>query len=346
MTDKINPFPEIENITPVAIPFNEVPYLFTANIYALGRDEITLIDAGPWLPGVLDFIKKSFKKNGLDLNNVKRIILTHGHMDHFGIAKRLIKEIGHPVDVYIHPEDLWKISSEYLDNEIWLDELLLLQKLTDIPEEDFKIMTMGIRKYYSIAAPLDDLKTMEDNDVFHGDGYRLEVVYTPGHSPGLCSLYEPDKKVLFSSDHIIKKITPKPILTLKREHLIDKNFKSLEAYENSLKRVSELDVDYVFPGHGEWIEDMSPVVNLYRKHYAERMALVLKAVSSRQLPLYHLVKDVFPNAEKGDLFIALSEIMSHLEILTDMGRVEIIDNGPPVIYRAAGENAAVLNLKG
>jgi glyoxylase-like metal-dependent hydrolase (beta-lactamase superfamily II) len=344
MTDIINPFPEIENVTPIAIPFNEVPYLLTANLFALGQEEITLIDAGPLLPGVLDFIKDSFQREGLDFCKIKRVILTHGHMDHFGLAETLVKEIGHPVDVYIHPEDRWKISSEYLDNEIWYDELLLLQKLTDIPDEDFRIMAKGVRKYYSIATPIDDVKTMEDGDMFYGDGYSLQVVYTPGHSPGLCSLYEPDKNVLFCSDHIIKNITPKPILTLKRDTLIDKNFKSLEAYENSLKRVSELDVRYVFPGHGEWIEDMNPVINLYRKHYAQRKKLVWKAVNDKGLPLYHLVKDVFPNAEKGDLFIALSEIMSHLEVLLDVGLIEITDKGPPFIYRAVGKEADLLNL--
>ena len=63
------------------------------------------------------------------------------------------------------------------------------------------------------------------------------------------------------------------------------------------------------------------------------MELVYNAVKKKEMPLYHLVRDVFPNVEAGDLFIALSEIISHLDVLVDKGRVEIKDQGPPVIYR-------------
>ncbi len=334
MIEIIKPFPKLKNITPVPIPFNEVPYLLTANIYALGRDEITLIDAGPGIPGVLEFIKDSFAEEGLRFSNINRIILTHGHMDHFGLAASIKKELDHPVEIFIHPEDQWRVSTEFLENEVWVDELRMLQALTDIPEDDFKIMIKSIRQYYSIAEPIDGLKTMEDNDLFHGDGYTLQVVYCPGHDPGLCCLYEPQQKVLFSSDHIIKKLTPKPILAFNRNILLDKDFKGLAAYENSLERVLKLDIDYMFPGHGEWIEDMHPVIKHYRQNFSERMEYVWNAVKEKEMPVYHLIRDVFPNVEAGYLFIAISEIVSHLEVLVDLGRAEIINEGPPVIYRA------------
>lgn len=334
MTDIIKPFPKLKNITPVPIPFNEVPYLLTANIYALGRDQITLIDAGPGIPGVLDFIKDSFSKEGLNFNNINRIILTHGHMDHFGLAASIKEELDHPVEIFLHTEDHWKISTDFINNEVWVDEFRMLQELTEIPDDDFKILVEKVRTYYSIAKPLDDLKTMKDNDIFYGKGYSLQVVFTPGHEPGLCCLYEPDQKVLFSSDHILKNLTPKPILAFDRDKHIDKDYKGLMAYEKSLERVSKLDVKYMFPGHGEWIEDMHPLIKQYRQHYSERMEIVLNAVRKKEMPLYYLVRDVFPNAGAGDLFIALSEIISHLEVLVDLGRVEILNSGPPVIYRA------------
>lgn len=334
MTDIIKPFPKLKNITPIPIPFNEVPYLLTANIYALGRDEITLIDAGPRIPGVMEFIKESFIKEGLKFSNINRIILTHGHMDHFGLAAEIRDELDHPLDVFLHPEDHWKISSDFINNEVWLKELHILKKLAGIPDDNFIIMVKNVRRYYGIAEPFDGLKPMEDNDIFYGEGYSLRVVFSPGHDQGLCCLYEPEQKVLFSSDHIIKNLTPKPILALSRDKLIDKAYKGLIAFEKSLQRVSKLDVRYLFPGHGEWIEDMHPVIKQYRQHHSERMEQVWNAVKQKEGPVFYLVKEVFPNAEAGDLFIALSEIMSHLEVLEYFGRVEIIEEGPPIIYRA------------
>ncbi len=334
MTELIRPFPKIRNITPIPIPFNEVPYLLTANIYALGKKEITLIDVGPDIPGSLEFIMESFKREGLMFNNINRIILTHGHMDHFGLASEIIKQLDHPVEIYIHPEGIWKISSEFLKNEIWADELDQLKEMAGIPDDVLNAMKRGIRKYYSIAKPIDDPKAMEDDHIFNGEGYSLRVVFTPGHDPGLCCLYEPEQKILFSSDHIIKNLTPKPILAMNRDRMRDKNYKGLVAYQKSLDRVSKLDVRYLFPGHGEYIDDMQPVIDMYRRLYAERMEQVLNAVRKNEVPVFNLVRNIFPSVEKADVFIALSEIFSHLEVLESENKVEVKGQGFPIIYRA------------
>ncbi|MFC1838575.1 MBL fold metallo-hydrolase [Thermodesulfobacteriota bacterium] len=334
MINLIEPFPELDNITPIPIPFNEVPFLLTSNVYALGREDITLIDAGPGIPGAIDFLKETMARQGLKFENIRRIILTHGHMDHFGLTSTILKELDHAVEIFIHPEELWKVTTEFFNQEIWLDEMKWLQKQAGIPDDAMEIMIRNVRKYYSIAKPIDDLKPMEDNELFSGDGYNLKIVYAPGHAPGLCCIYETEHKVLFSSDHILKNLTPKPIMPLSREKLRDMGYRSLIAYEKSLDRVSRMDVQYIFPGHGEWISDMNPVIEQYRKDHSQRRDLVWQAVNRKESPLYYLVKDVFPHAEKDDLFIALSELISHLEVLVQKGRAEIIDQGPPVIYRA------------
>lgn len=334
MAEVIKPFPQIKNIIPIPIPFNEVPYLLTANIYALGKKEITLIDAGPDIPGVLQFIMDTFKRNGLIFNNINRIILTHGHMDHFGLASDIIKQLDHPVEIYIHPEGVWKISSDFLKNEIWADELDMLQQMAGIPDDVLNAMKRGIRKYYSIAKPIDDPKEMEDGHIFYGEGYSLKAVFTPGHDPGLCCLYEPDQKILFSSDHIIKNLTPKPILSISRERMRDKNYRGLIAYLNSLDRASKIEVRYLFPGHGEYIDDMQPLIDQYRIQYTERMEQVLNAVKDGEVPVYNLVRRIFPKVEKADVFIALSEIFSHLELLEYEKKVEVKGQGFPFIYRA------------
>jgi glyoxylase-like metal-dependent hydrolase (beta-lactamase superfamily II) len=330
----IRPFPHIRNIIPIPIPFNEVPYLLTANIYALGKEEITLIDAGPDIPGVLQFVMEGFKREGLIFNNISRIILTHGHMDHFGLASDILKQIDHPVEIYIHPEGVWKISTDFLKNEIWADELDQLQMMAGIPDDVLNAMKRGIRKYYSIAKPIDAPKTMEDGNIFNGEGYSLRTVFTPGHDPGLCCLYETEQKILFSSDHIIKNLTPKPILALSRYRMRDKNYRGLISYLKSLDRVSKMDVKYLFPGHGEYIDDMQPVIAMYRRLYAERMEQVFNAVRKNEAPVYNLVREVFPSVEKADVFIALSEIFSHLEVLESENKIEVKGKGLPIIYRA------------
>ncbi len=75
-----------------------------------------------------------------------------------------------------------------------------------------------------------------------------------------------------------------------------------------------LDVRFVFPGHGEYIEDLPGIVSRYKK--------------------YHLIDEVFPVVPEGDIFLAISEIIVHLEILIEESRAELIDPGSPALYRA------------
>jgi glyoxylase-like metal-dependent hydrolase (beta-lactamase superfamily II) len=327
-------FPKLECIHPIIIPFEIVPDLLTANVYVLGKKELTLIDPGPGIGGAIDRIIEGIESSGLNINDIQRILITHGHMDHYGLTTRIREKIDHPIEVFLHPEDSWRVTPEFFEKKQWNSELESIIELTDIPREEFGRIKRRINGYYSIAGPIENVSKIEDNDEFKGDGYHLRVIHAPGHSPGLCCFYEMRNKVLFSGDHILKHITPNPLISLNRERLRDKKYQSLMAYKSSLEKVSKLDVRYVFPGHGECIDDMNEILERYKIHQEERTDLVWQAIRKKEVPIYYLVDDVFPGLSKGDLFLALSEIIAHLELLVNEGRAEVADAGPPVIYRA------------
>jgi glyoxylase-like metal-dependent hydrolase (beta-lactamase superfamily II) len=175
---------------------------------------------------------------------------------------------------------------------------------------------------------------MEDGDVFEGDGYQLRVIHTPGHTAGACCLYETRQKILFSGDHILKHITPNPLFELKKEALRDPGYQSLKAYLRSLERIEGIDARYVFPGHGEFIEDLRGLISGYRHHHRERMERIWKALERGSRPLYHIIDEVFDFVPEFDVFLAISEILVHLELLIEEGRAELVDPGPPAYYRA------------
>jgi len=139
---------------------------------------------------------------------------------------------------------------------------------------------------------------------------------------------------LLSGDHIIKHITPNPLMEIKRDRLRDPNYQSLREYRNSLEKLMGLDVRFVFPGHGEYITDLPGIISTYMEHHRQRMDHVWKALKKKSRPLYHLIDDVFTYVPEDDVFLAVSEILVHLEILINEGRVELADPGPPALYRA------------
>jgi len=330
----IKPFPKLETVHAIAIPMPYPPGLITANVYAVGKGPITLIDTGPKIPGSFEFVQEKFQSAGLDFSDIERIIITHGHVDHFGLAFSICEAAGHTIDCFIYPEDAWRLSNENFHAEMWGREMEQFIAMVDMPEKEIQTMKKRFTSIRKLADPFDDVLPMADGDIFTGDGYHLKVIHTPGHSPGTCCLYESQQKVLFSGDHIIKHMTPNPLIEINRAKLCDTEYQSLKAYMNSLDKLSGIDVRFVFPGHGEYIEDLPSIISTYREHHQQRMDLVWDALRKQPRPLYHLIDDVFPFVPEEDVFLAVSEIFAHLEILINEGRAELADPGPPALYRA------------
>jgi glyoxylase-like metal-dependent hydrolase (beta-lactamase superfamily II) len=327
-------FPKVKHIFPVIIPFPGYPELMTCNVYALGNSSLTLIDSGPKFPGAFELVQKQLKVFGFDVTDITRIIITHGHVDHFGLAMSICKAAGHPVDCFIHSEEKWRISSDNLQKKMWDEEMENLMIMVGMPQKESQSIKERLSFFTGLCDPLDKLSTVVDGERFDGDGYHLTILHTPGHTSGAICLYEYSNKILFSGDTILKHITPNPFIEIKRHHLSNPNYRSIEAYLNSLEKLSALDIRFVFPGHGEYIENLFDIIVAYKMHRQERTELVWKALKKRMLPIYYLISDLFPEVPENDIFLAISEILAHIEILIKEGRAEIADIGPPKLYRA------------
>jgi len=331
---QIKPFPELENITAISIPVPDVSNLITVNLYAVGSGPVTLIDTGLKAPGSLEYVQSEIIKAGLHIDDVERIIITHGHMDHFGLAAGIREVVKHPIECLIHDEDRWQISSENFLKEMWSEEANTLMAMAGMPPQEMEKVRKRFSGFKELGDPLDNVSILENGDEVVGDGYHLKVIHTPGHTPGSCCFYESRQRILFSGDSIIKHITPNPLVAITRNRLQDTGYKSLKAYSRSLDKLAGLDIKYVFPGHGEYIEDLRSVILSYKEHHRDRMELIWNALNKQAGPLYDIIEDVFLQVPEGDVFLAISEILVHLEILIDEGRAELVDPGPPALYRS------------
>ena len=332
----MEPFPEVDNVCAIAIDLPGFSDLITANSYAVGSGALTLIDAAPKFPGAFEILKGQLEQGGRDLNDIERIIFTHGHVDHFGLAARIREEVGRPIPCFVHAEDAWRVTAETYREEMFDQAGERLMALVDMPPDEVAKIRERFSLFAMLCDPIFDVEVMEDGDVFEGDDYRLEVIHTPGHTPGTCCLYETRQKILYSGDHIIKHITPNPLFELKKEILRDPEYQSLKAYIRSLEKVKGIDARYVFPGHGAFVEDLPELIQSYRGHHRERMERIWEALKKSSRPLYHIIDEVFDFVPEYDGFLAISEIMVHLEQLIEEGRAELADPGPPSYYRALG----------
>jgi glyoxylase-like metal-dependent hydrolase (beta-lactamase superfamily II) len=327
-------FPKVDHITPITIPLEHFPDLGGVNVYVLGTGPITLIDTGPNFPGSYEYLKAGLKQSGYEAGDIERIMITHGHLDHFGLAASLRRDAGHSIPCFIHKEDVSRVISKTYHKEIWKEYSDQLMAMVGMPQGEVTKIKEQFFSFDSFCDPIADVIPMDEGDRFKGDEFEVRLIHTPGHSPGACCLYEPQQRILFSGDHILKHITPNPIMEIDRNRLRDPHYQSLGAYLNSLEKLTSLDARFVFPGHGEYIEDLPGVISTYRIHHRQRMDLVWNALRKESRPLYYLIGDVFPSVGENEIFLAISEILVHLEILVDHRRVELVDSGPPAMYRA------------
>jgi len=147
--------------------------LLSCTGYLIAEERLTLIDAG--LPGSRRPLERYLRRIGRTLDELERIICTHGHPDHIGGVRELARE---GVEVLIHPDDLAGLDVTLRDALRSRSRGPLLHYLTPHPGD-----TVGVR----------------DGDVIPGLG-GLTVIHTPGHTPGSVCLWSPRHRILFTGD--------------------------------------------------------------------------------------------------------------------------------------------------
>jgi glyoxylase-like metal-dependent hydrolase (beta-lactamase superfamily II) len=306
----------IDKIYKIELP---IPFpLKTTNVFLIDEPPRTLVDTGIKTEASFDALKKGMENIGFSLKSIERILITHGHIDHYGQAKRLSSFSGAPI--YIHPKEYGRIRS-ILHLLGYLKSVLLRN---GIPELLANEAIHYIESNQKKADPLEDAYFLEGEDLIPYGSMTWRTIHCPGHSPGLICFYWPEKKILFSGDHLLKEITPNPILNVPEDGS-PLRYPSLKEYLDSLEKVAKLDISLSLPGHGEEITDVKGLIQKILTHHQERMDLICSILSKGKKTPYEIAMDLFPGVPPFDIFLGISEAVGHLEILKEKGMVKGIE---------------------
>ena len=294
-----------------------IPFpLQTMNVFFIDEPPRTLVDAGIKTETSFDALKKGLEAIGFSLNAVERILITHGHIDHYGQAKRVSSLSGAPI--YVHSKDYGKIRS--IIHSLGFLKSILLRN--GVPKALADEAIRYIESAQNLADPLEEAFFLEDGDPIFFQSMTWRTIHCPGHSPGLICFYWPEKKILFAGDHLLKEVTPNPILNVS-ENITPFRYPSLKEYFSSLEEIERLDISLILPGHGEEVRDAKGLIQKVFTHHRERMDLVVAFLSKGEKTAFEIAMDLFPGVPPFEVFLGISEAVGHLEILKERGRVKV-----------------------
>jgi glyoxylase-like metal-dependent hydrolase (beta-lactamase superfamily II) len=294
------------------------------NVYLVEGDELTLVDTGPRHPDTEKELREALALRRLSLGDIARIIVTHAHVDHFGLAARIHHESG--ARVFSHPRNsywLTEFENEWARRNEYYSPLLARYGL---PESFGAQITRGMKTLARSAEsfPRAAFQPLAEGDEIQLGPDRWQTIHAPGHASGLICLYEPKSRVLLSSDHLLRDITSNPVLE-PPAHGESARPRALVDYLASMQRVARMDITLALPAHGEPIYDVRALVEGRLAFHRARLEHIERALSDGAKTPYELCTLLFPDLQPLDVFLGISEIVGHLDILEEEKRVVEIE---------------------
>ncbi len=313
-------------IVPISLP---TPfYIGPVNVYLIAEDPITIIDTGPKTEAAVTTLRAGLKRAGFTVADIRRIVLTHAHEDHCGLARSLRDE-AKDAQVFVHG---WETG--HRAGRLEHEENLRLLTQAGVPTEEIGMMRRLFESVREYADSLDDdhCSELNDGDELEFETGVLRVLHTPGHTPGSCSFVREADRTVIAGDCVLKRITPNPMLS---PDPIDpsRRFRSLAEYMVSLARVRSFAPTLIYGGHGEPIHDFEEVFNRYLRAIRERQSDVIRLVPKTGATAWEVSRGLFPNTDDVHRFLAVSEAVAHLDQAHSDGKIGLEMSDGREVYR-------------
>jgi glyoxylase-like metal-dependent hydrolase (beta-lactamase superfamily II) len=304
----------------IPIPFRQAGG--PVNAYVIEEDRgIMLFDVGIGKDESQTALAQGLAQIGYGFKDVNRIVFSHGHIDHYGAAMWVLEQIGRTIPVMIHTDDAGKVLESGPDLLTLIRRNSRYLSRLGVPLPVLEDMIVAISKESGLARRLAEVTPLAKGDKFKCKHVTLEALHMPGHTPGLCCLYEREHRLLFSADHLLERVSPNPLIELRADGE-PASFKPLISYFESVSRVRELPVDLVLPGHATPFTAHRTVVDSLFKFYEQRQSKLLAALERRPLTVYEAMQELFSLSNSFELFLMMSETLGNLELLENKGKIK------------------------
>ena len=294
-----------------------------------------LVDTGWDNDEAFSSLEAQLAEIGARPEEITQIVITHIHPDHYGLAGRL-KQLSRAT-IAMHRREKDNIKSRYVNMDKLLQQLAQWLAINGVPADELPSLQIASTPVARFVVPTSPDITLHGGETITAGSFNFTVLWTPGHSPGHISLYEPARKILISGDHILPNITPNIALHPQSGR------NPLNDYLTALNTVKQLEVELVLPGHEHPFNNLPARIDEIIQHHHQRNSKILNTIKDTTKSAYQVATELtwrpgtrgnnWQNLSPLDRRLALLETLSHLEFMRFEGKLAKLSQDSIIYYQ-------------
>jgi glyoxylase-like metal-dependent hydrolase (beta-lactamase superfamily II) len=318
----------------LAVP---TPFLVgRVNCYLIDDDPLTLIDTGPNSGTSLDELQLALAEHGHTVEDIELIVLTHQHMDHLGLLEILTRRSGAEVAAF---HSLKPYLADFAASAVADDAFsAALMRRHGIPDDVVTALGSVGAAYRAFGSSGVVTRQLHDGDLLELRDRSFRVLHRPGHSPSDIILFDERRRIMIAGDHLLLHVSSNPLIS---RPLADgsgsdpqERPRALLDYLGSMNATQELPAELVLTGHGDPVTDHGALIDERQRMHKRRARKIHRMLFKGPLAAYEIALGMWGNVAVTQAYLALSEVLGHLDLLALEGRVTEVEHDGIVRFEA------------
>ena len=289
--------------------------------YLITDEKNILVDCGHHAENAFSAVQKALQQQGLAIEDVDEIWLTHGHPDHFGQAARLADLSG--ADLYGHTKERSNFAGN--DDQELFQNFFAKHQIPSALAEGMVQQLDWLQQYQLPVEP----QWIKDGEHLTSGRLSVCVKSTPGHAPGHV-VFDTEEGLLFGGDLLLDHISTNALINFDPD--TGRRNKSLLQYRDSLQWIANQE-GRVLPGHGKPIDDIAIVAHHHLQEHQKRYLGIQQLLDDQSMSLLGIAQHLFADAiEQGAIFLVLSEVLGYLDWGEQEGTIRKVTTSDGIFF--------------
>jgi glyoxylase-like metal-dependent hydrolase (beta-lactamase superfamily II) len=255
---------------------------------------------------------------GYSIQDIQRIIVTHPHFDHYGLARAISDKNG--AEVWISQGGARWIGDYEKELRKEDKHRRMLLKKAGVAASEIEYVAEFYRRANRFAHGVRASRYLREGDTFELASLSCTVTEVPGHTPWCILIHDVGNVMAFTGDFLPPDIISSPLIQW--TDVMSKDYRTLKSYIASLEKVRQMNLKIAFPGHGKVIQNPTKRIDDFLSLIDERRTAVRNILEKGSQTPLQITRKLFPNLPREGLFRAISDVIGHLEMLEEDGLAE------------------------